>query len=159
DLHEAPLQQRLYAPAHSSMLGGRLGFGFDVSQLPAAPFPRDEADAAEHDARADEELDQHHVVEAVAARGGVVDSAEKLEFLPGAFEARLLDGGVLRELQQRAYEERCVEGVAIDLAVHAAVAVEDAHLEQVVEARRGGLVAKAQILRERIQCASVRRQK
>ena len=28
------------------MLGGRLGFGFDVSQLPTPPFPRDEADAA-----------------------------------------------------------------------------------------------------------------
>src|SRR5512145_2246561 len=91
-----------------------------------APFPQHETDPDEHHARADEELDHHDIVDAVAARRGIVDGAQKLELPPGAFEEVVLRHRyVLRELKERADEERRVERVAVHLAVDAAVAVED----------------------------------
>src|SRR5262245_22285657 len=116
---------------------------------PAPPFQNQEGEAAEHDARADEELDQHDVVEAVAARRRIVDRAEQPHLFEHRAEACLLDRRVLRQLEQRAGEERRFESFAVDLAVDAAVAIEDRDLKEVVEARCGCLIAEAEIGGER----------
>jgi len=63
----------------------------------------------------------------------------------------LRDRRILRELQQRPDEQRRVERVAVHLPVDAAFAVEDAHLQQVIEARSRRLEAEAEVPGQRFQ--------